>query len=120
MLEHPPEQDDVKLYTLSAWLLRTGNAVSVALLVVGMVLLWGRGEHFATNTRALLLAWRSLLRGEAAGFLEVGLQMVVLTPILLSLAVCLFALGRRDRSLLLPSLLVILGLGFSLWLGIAR
>lgn len=112
-------QSDPRLYALSVWLLRAGNAVSIALLLLGSVLLWWRGERVAPNSHSLPVAWRSLLRGEPAGFLEAGLQTVILTPVLLSLAICLYALVRKDRSLLVPSLLVMLGLVLSLWIGIA-
>ncbi len=119
MTNQTPEQNDAKLYMLSAWLLRAGNAVSVLLLASGIALsLWYR-NHIAHRSHSLLTAWRSLLRGEPVGFLEAGLQIVILTPMLLSLAICLYAIVRKQRSLLIPSLLVVGGLVLSLWISIA-
>lgn len=119
MLEQPPEQNDAKLYSLSAWLLRSGNALSIVLLVSGIALSLWLGDHPAHRSHSLMANWYSLLRGEPAGFMETGLQMVILTPMLLSLAICLYALFRKQRSLLIPSALVLGGLVLSLWIGIA-
>jgi uncharacterized membrane protein len=119
MPNQTPEQSDAQLYTLSAWLLRAGNAVSVALLVSGIALsLWYRG-HGTHRSHSLLATWHSLLRGEPMGLLEAGLQVVILTPMLLSLAICLYAVVHKRRDLLIPSLLVLGGLMLSLWIGIA-
>lgn len=119
MPEQTPEQDDAKLYSLSAWLFRVGNALSVVLLASGIALsLWLR-DHVAHRSHSLLAAWRALLRGEASGFLEVGLQMVILTPVLVAAAISVYAIVHKHRSLLIPSLLVIVGLVLSIWIGIA-
>lgn len=119
MSNQTPEQNDDKLYTLSAGLLRAGNMVSILLLSSGILLsLWFR-NHIPHRTHSLLDAWHNLRRGEPLGFLEVGLQMVILTPMLLSLAICLYAIAHKQRSLLIPSLLVLGGLVLSLWIGIA-
>lgn len=119
MPNQTPEQNDATLYTLSARLLRAGNAVSIVLLASGIALsLWYR-NHVAHRSHSLLVAWQGLLRGDAAGFLEVGLQMVILTPVLASAAICIYAIVYKQRSLLIPSLLVMGGLVLSLWIGIA-
>lgn len=119
MPNQTPEQNDDRLYTLSAGLLRAGNAVSVLLLAAGVLLsLWYR-NYIPHRSHSLLDAWHNLRRGESLGFLEVGLQMVILTPMLLSLAICLYAVVYKRRSLLIPSLLVLGGLALSLWIGIA-
>lgn len=119
MPNQTPEQNDAKLYMLSAWLLRAGNAVSIVLLASGIALsLWYR-NHMAHHSHSLLTAWRSLLRGDPAGFLEAGLQIVILTPVLASAAICIYAVVHKQRSLLIPSLLVMGGLVLSLWIGIA-
>ncbi|MCS6830545.1 MAG: DUF1634 domain-containing protein [bacterium] len=114
-----PERNMTRLYTLSAWLLRAGNAVSIVLLVLGIALLLWRSDHALHSSRSLLSAWRSVMRGEPAGFMEAGLQMVVLSPMILSLAICLYALVHKQRSLLISSLLVVGGLALGLWIGIA-
>jgi uncharacterized membrane protein len=119
MPNQTPEQNDDRLYTLSAGLLRVGNAVSVLLLASGILLsLWFK-NHIPHCTHSLLDAWHNLRHGEPLGLLEVGLQVVILTPMLLSLAICLYAVVRKQRSLLIPSLLVLGGLVLSLWIGIA-
>ena len=119
MSNQTPKQNDAKLYMLSAWLLRAGNTVSVLLLVFGIALSFWYRNHIAHRSHSLLTAWQSLIRGDPEGFLEAGLQIVILTPMLLSLAICLYAIVRKQRSLLIPSLLVVGGLVLSLWIGIA-
>ncbi|GIV17145.1 MAG: hypothetical protein KatS3mg022_2580 [Armatimonadota bacterium] len=114
-----PEQNDDKLYTLSAGLLRAGNMVSILLLSSGILLSLWYGNYIPHHTHSLLAAWHNLRQGEPQGFLEVGLQIVILTPMLLSLAICLYAIAHKQRSLLIPSLLVLGGLVLSLWIGIA-
>lgn len=115
-----PGQNDEKLYTLSAWLLRVGNAVSVILLASGIALSLWLKSHSTHRSHPLLTTWHSLLRGEPTGLLEVGLQVVILTPMLLSLLICLYAFVHKKHSLLMPSLLVLGGLVLSLWIGIAQ
>lgn len=119
MPNQTPEQNDAKLYTLSAWLLRAGNALSIVLLASGIALSLWLGDHIAHRSHSLVATWYSLLRGEPAGFMEAGLQMVILTPMLLSLAICIYAIVHKQRSLWIPSLLVVGGLVLSLWIGIA-
>jgi uncharacterized membrane protein len=94
--------------------------MSVLLLTAGIVLaLWYKSRVDA-HSHSLVTAWHRLLRAEPSGFLEVGLQVVILTPGVTSLVICLYAIVRKQRSLLIPSLLVMGGLVLSLWLGIAR
>ena len=119
MSERSPEPDDAKLYSLTAWLLRVGNAVSIALLTAGLLWMLVSGSHTAHHSRTLAEAWRGLLRAEPAGLLNVGLQTVILTPIGASASICIYAIIRKQRSLLTPSLLVLGGLVLSLWIGIA-
>ena len=120
MSERSPETDDEKLYSLTAWLLRVGNAVSIALLTAGLLWMLVSGSQPAHHSRTLAEAWRGLLRAEPAGFLHVGLQTVILTPIIAAAAICLYAIVQKQRALLFPSLLIMVALVLSLWLGIAR
>lgn len=118
-MQRPQKQtEDHGLYRLSAVILSAGNAVSVLLLAVGIVLLLRHKNPVERHSHSLLTAWHNLLHGQPAGFLEVGLQTVVLTPIVTSVGICIYALIRKQRSLLIPSLLVIGGLALSLWMGI--
>jgi uncharacterized membrane protein len=119
MSERSPEPDDAKLYSLTAWLLRVGNAVSIALLTAGLLWMLVSGSQPAHHSGTLAEAWRGLLQAEPAGFLNVGLQTVILTPIGASASICIYAIIRKQRSLLTPSLLVLGGLVLSLWIGIA-
>lgn len=113
------QPDNERLYGLSALLLRAGNALSILLLTAGLVLMLWHKNRAETHSHSLLTAWHRLLRADPSGFLEVGLQLIVLTPVLVSLAITGYALAHRQRSLLIPSLLVIGGLALSLWIGIA-
>ncbi|MEJ5250975.1 MAG: DUF1634 domain-containing protein [Chthonomonadetes bacterium] len=113
------QPNNERLYDLSALLLRAGNAVSVLLLTAGMVLTLWYKSRADIHSHSLLNAWHRLLRADPSGFLEVGLQMIILTPVIASLAIGVYALAHRQRSLLIPSLLVIGGLALSLWIGIA-
>ncbi len=113
---HP---DNERLYHLIALLLRAGNTVSVLLLTAGIVLMLWYRSRADTHSHSFITAWHRLLRAEPSGFLEVGLQTVILTPIIASTSICLYAIIRKQRSLLIPSLLVLGGLVLSLWIGIA-
>lgn len=118
MQEPQKQTGEHGLYRLSAIILSTGNAVSILLLAIGIVLLVWHKNPADSHSQSLPTAWRSLLHGKPAGFLEVGLQTVILTPIVASTAICIYAIVRKQRSLLIPSLLVIGGLVLSLWIGI--
>lgn len=118
MQEPQKQTEEHGLYRLSAIILSTGNAVSILLLAIGIVLLLWHKTPADRHSHSLPTAWRSLLHGQPASFLEVGLQTVILTPIVVSFAICIYALIRKQRSLLIPSLLVIGGLALSLWIGI--
>jgi len=118
MKEPHTQPDEDKLYRLSAETLRVGNAVSIVLLAIGIALLLWHKNHAEHHSHSLLTAWHSLLHGQPRGFLEVGLQTIILTPILTSFAICLYAIVPKRRALLIPSLLVIGGFVLSIWIGI--
>ncbi len=119
-MEQIQKADDESLYAVSAWVLRAGSLLSVALLLIGIALSLGRNSPSLHHSHRLLTAWQSLLRGEASGFVEAGLQMVTLTPVLTTVAICAHALIHRLRPLLLPSLLILGGLVLSVWIGIRQ
>lgn len=112
------QTEDHGLYRLSAVILSVGIAVSVLLLAIGIMLLLWHKTPADSHSHSLPTAWHSLLHGQPVGFLEIGLQTVILTPMVASLGICIYALVRKQRSLLIPSLLVIGGLVLSLWIGI--
>lgn len=119
-MSHKPSQpNDDEVYRLSALLLRAGALLSVVLLASGMIMSLVAGAEIVQVSRSLRESWQNLLQGKPEGFLEVGLQAVILTPIITSVGICVYAVMRWQRSLLIPSLVVLGGLAISLWIGIA-
>ena len=89
---------------VSSWVLRVGVVLSVALFLVGLVLslLHGGVTRQRMETQTFLLDAGALGRGLAAweGFawLELGILVLVVTPILrVFTAMVLFAFEERDR-----------------------
>ncbi len=109
---------DAPVYELSAQVLRAGTLFSVLFLLFGTVLAFAQVSRSEHRSHDLAAAWQSLLRMEASGFVEVGLQVLTLTPVLTAGAICIYAIIHRQRSLVLPSVIILAGLALSLWIGI--
>lgn len=118
-----PQQSAVTDDRLSVWVagvLRVGNTVTMLLLSVGTLLALihrGQGE---TRSHTLPEVWQRLLHAQPGGLIEIGLHIMVLTPIVVSLFITLFALFGRARGLLIPCLLITGGIALGIWIGLVR
>lgn len=109
-----------RLFALVGRLLWVGNAVTMGLLSIGTLfaLIHPGGE--ALRSHPLPEVWQRLLHAQPVGLIEIGLHVMVLTPMMVSLFITLYALLGRGRMLLIPCLLITGGIVLGLWIGLAR
>lgn len=100
----PQRRHPLAIEDVSSWVLRLGVVASVGLFVLGLALSFAHGEltRQLMETQTFVLDAGALRRGLAAwqGFawLELGILVLVLTPILrVFTAMVLFAVEERDR-----------------------
>jgi uncharacterized membrane protein len=93
----------ISIETASSWVLRTGVVLSVVVMVAGLVLGLARGgvtvyemEHRGFSGHPATL-WRGVTTGSGFAVMEVGLLILVLTPIVrVGTAMLLFAIEDHD------------------------
>lgn len=93
----------ISIETASSWVLRTGVVLSVIVMLTGLVLGLARGsvtvyamEHTAFDGHPSTL-WHGVTTGSGFAVMEVGLLILVLTPIVrVATAMLLFAIEDHD------------------------
>lgn len=116
--------DDRRLETIIGQLLRSGVLLAAATVLVGGVL-YLVGHHAdrvnyhtfvagEPGTRMLSGIARSAARGDSAAIIEIGLLLLILTPIARVAVALVGFLLERDRLYAVVSLIVLLILAFSL------
>jgi uncharacterized membrane protein len=97
------ERGDRDIHVISSWVLRTGVVSSVAVMLLGLVLAFARGaptveqmEHsgFSADFPAIFRGAAAL---EGVALIELGILMLVLTPVLrVASSMVIFATEERD------------------------
>jgi uncharacterized membrane protein len=112
----PPRHERIAIQDASSWILRVGVIVSVAVMLTGLALAFvqdgsGLTVHRMENSAFSLDLQqldRGLAHGDAFALMELGVLLLVLTPILRVLtAMVLFALEERDRLYTVVTCLVL-------------
>jgi uncharacterized membrane protein len=109
-----PRKSDSLLQDASAWVLRTGVVLSVAVMFAGLLLSFlhhpptvahMQDARFSDHLAAI---WRGILQGRGEDIIDLGLFLLVLTPIMrVATSVVLFALAERDWFYTLTTLAVL-------------
>ena len=102
-LERQPVHERISIETASSWVLRIGVITSVVVMLAGLVLGLVRRsvtvyemEHEKFNGSPHLL-WHGVTTGSGFALMEIGLLILVLTPIVrVGTAMLLFAIEDRD------------------------
>lgn len=89
-------------------LLIVGLAISIALMLLGMGLALVRGEGMPDTTASLAETLRQARAGESAGFMILGLLVLIATPILRVIGSILTFLYERDWRYVLITTAVLL------------
>jgi uncharacterized membrane protein len=110
----PIEPSDV---AASIWISRTlffGLLASIALMIVGLVLVVPQGQNAATRVVALDRILPDLMAGSRPALLDGGILVLFATPLLGVLVASAQFLRQRDTafSLITACLLLVLGAGF--------
>ncbi len=114
-------------------ILQIGVTVSVATILVGLVLLFVRQDHSFGQTsyhtfvatgyvfpHSVSALKNSVQAGEALGILELGVLLLILTPIIrVATAFLLFA-RKHDRPMAIVTVCVLVVLVSSFYLGVVR
>jgi uncharacterized membrane protein len=94
---------DLEIEDVSAWILRIGVVSSVAVMLLGLALSFTRAFPSVEQMQTIAFTggFRPLLRGLRAGegvaFMEMGILMLVLTPIMrVFSSMVIFATVERD------------------------
>lgn len=105
---------DLEIEDISSWILRIGVVASVAVMLLGLVLSFTHGFPSVETMQTVSFSggFRPLLSGLRAGdgvaFMETGILMLVLTPILrVFSSMVLFATVERDWFYTLVTLVVL-------------
>jgi len=109
----PPESNRL-IETVSAWVLRLGVILSVAVMITGMVFTFarhppsaGRMSHDPFEYRPRLI-WHGVRHGSGKAIIEIGIYLLLFTPITrVFMSAILFAV-QRDRLYALITFLVLL------------
>ena len=99
----PLRHEAISIEAASSWVLRVGVVTSVVVMLAGLVIGLVRNtvsvyeiEHRAFGDHPTAL-WRGVTSGSGFAIMEVGLLMLVLTPIVrVGTAMLLFAIEDRD------------------------
>lgn len=116
----PAGEDLVPLGVAVAVTLRWGFRIGAALLAIGLVLAIVRREPLDTEVDPLGEVIPAVLAGRAGSVVEVAILWLMGTPVLAVIVVLIGFLRLRDRRYALLSLLVLLVLGVSIGLALAR
>jgi uncharacterized membrane protein len=101
-----------------AWVLTVGLAAAIALMVTGAVLAGIRSTVAIPHQTSFGQAFRSLERGEPGGFFQLGLIMMLATPVARVVALLLAYARRRQWFFAGISLFVLCVLVLSGYLGL--
>jgi len=93
---------DVAIEMASSWVLRIGLVLSMLIMVIGTVVSFLHGrlpltrmQHAKFESAADI--WHGLLEGRGQAIVELGIYLLVLTPIMRVVAsIILFAVAERD------------------------
>ncbi|MGE5243750.1 MAG: DUF1634 domain-containing protein [Betaproteobacteria bacterium] len=103
-MQTEPLQDRIAIQDAAAWILRVGVIGSVLVMLAGITLSFVHHpvsvedmQRTAFDGRATSI-WRGLLEGRGQSVIELGIYMLVLTPILRVVAsMVLFLVEEHDR-----------------------
>jgi len=101
--ERRARRDVISIETASSWVLRTGVVLSVVVMAAGLAVGLARGgvtvyamEHTAFDGHPSTL-WHGVMTGSGFAVMELGLLLLVLTPIVrVGTAMLLFAIEDHD------------------------
>ncbi len=97
---------------------RAGFSGSLALLIVGMVLIVTRKQSLPSHLVPLDEIVPGLIEGSAAPFVTLGILTMILTPVISTVTICLTFLQQGDRRYARLSAVVVLILILSISLSL--
>ncbi|MCC6313198.1 MAG: DUF1634 domain-containing protein [Thermomicrobiales bacterium] len=108
------------LYDQVRALFTWGWRVGALVLVVGVVLALARGEPPGASIDPVGEILPTVLSGSAAGLIDLAILWFMILPVLATIVVAVGFARLGDRRYALISLLVLIVLGFSITLALAR
>jgi uncharacterized membrane protein len=108
------------LYAAAGRSLAWGFRVSMALLAIGLLLSLLQDEPLPEQAEPLPEVLALVRDGEGAGFVDLGIIAIVLTPVATVLVLALGFLKRGDRSYALVTFVVLAILGVSVGISLLR
>ncbi|MEN2436636.1 DUF1634 domain-containing protein [Weeksellaceae bacterium A-14] len=107
--------NDIDLNRSVGNLLRLGVILSVAVSLVGFVRLFVEGYKMPVNFKALDMTteniftkfWKDLLRGEGMAIIQLGILLLILTPVMRIIFALAGYLKEKDYTYVVISLIVL-------------
>ncbi|WP_434979923.1 DUF1634 domain-containing protein [Daejeonia sp. YH14] len=107
--------NDIDLNRSVGNLLRLGVILSVAVSLVGFVRLFVEGYKMPVNFKALDMTteniftkfWKELLRGEGMAIIQLGILLLILTPVMRIIFALAGYLKEKDYTYVVISLIVL-------------
>jgi uncharacterized membrane protein len=103
-----------RLSSAASRVLRGGVVISACLMIVGLLIAVLRGATGAQHGSGMGWIGRGILHGDGRAILELGLLILMVTPVLRMLMVAYYFARARVVPLLLASIGVLVILGFSI------
>lgn len=124
-------REPVPVETLIGWVLRTGVTLSIAVILVGLVLMFVHHPEYLTSKDALTQlidarrqnldsragVWGGMLHQRGQAVVMFGLLLLIATPVMRVAASILIFLRERDRLYVAITTVVLLLLLTSFYLG---
>ncbi|HMD53506.1 MAG TPA: DUF1634 domain-containing protein [Phycisphaerae bacterium] len=110
----PEVRKELTIQNVAAWVLRTGVAISALLMFAGLVVSFMHHPASVQRMQSIFfdyhpsVIWGCILAGQGRGFIDLGILVLALTPIIrVAASMVLFAVIDRDWFYTLVTLAVL-------------